>query len=272
MSITISNLNFVAGNPIGIQGLTDIAGATYAAIGETKVSVDETGAFEFALSAIEVAGSYSVSISILDESSKSIGGEDVTLVISEIPEVVVDPVNLGPYVPAEHPVQAPITDGQALIDSQSGGLTYISKLDGLGIPTDTDHIKPYPGSLTGFAPIKGEAHSGTTAHEFKLMPDDALAKNPSAGYTGGRGTGNPDDFGKYPYRGLMKDVRGEFFPKEGDFDANTSAPYPLGRTADILENAVYPTGFTVKDPQGYSTTTTRGGVDASPFPTGGITF
>lgn len=272
MSITISKLNFDAGTPIGIQGLTDIEGAVAASIGDTKVSIDETGAFEFALSAIEVAGSYSVAISILDKDSKTIGNEDITLVITEVPEIVVDPVNLGPVVPTDHPAKAPITDAQALIDSQSTGLTYISKLDGLGIPTDTDHIKAYPGSVTGFMPLTGEAHAGSSAHEFKIMPDEALAKNPSAGFTGGRGTGNPDNFGKFPYRALMHDTRGEFFSKEGDFDANTVTPYPLGRTADILENSNYPVGFTAKDAKGYSTTTTRGGVNASPFPTGGITF
>jgi hypothetical protein len=164
-------------------------------------------------------------------------------------------------------------EAQALIDKNSSSIqTFIPRYDVKSVESDTDHVQVYPGVGIGFTPLSASAHSASKADEFKIMPDEALALNPAAGYTGGRGTGNPDNFGKYPVRALMTDVRGEFFPKLGDFDPKTPTQYPLGRTADILENSQYPVGFTGKDEKGYSTTSTRGGVDASPITTSGFTF
>ena len=312
MSTTISNLNFNVGEPIIIQGLTDVEGAVFASIGDVKVAIDASGSFEFSLGEVTTAGSYPLTISILAEDSSVIGNESLDLVISEVvapteptpteptpveptpteptptePTPVeptpteptpVEPTPTEPTPTEPTPVIPPqevttmSTEAQNLIDNQSNGLTYISRIDGLGTPSDTDNVKVYPGVGIGFTPLSASAHSASSANEFKIMPDDVLAHIPAAGYTGGRGTGNPEDFGKYPVRGLMKDTRGEFFSKDGDFDPTTVTQYPLGRTADILENSNYPVGFTTKDAKGYSTSTTRGGVDASPFPTGGITF
>ena len=211
---------------------------------------------------------------------------DADQVIIGTPEALVFDVTAAPVVtPPEAPVtppEAPVTpteaptmsdEAQALIDRNSSTIqTFIPKYNVKSVESDTDNIKVYPGVGIGFGPLSASANTAFKADEFKIMSAEALALNPSAGYTGGRGTGNPDNFGKYPFRALMTDVRGEFFPKLGDFDPATPTQYPLGRTADILEGASYPTGFTKKDENGYSTTTTRGGADASPITTSGFTF
>ena len=268
--ITISQTEFPTGD-ILIQGLTDIAGATSVLVGENKAPVETDGSFEFTIPGLG-AGSYKVPVVILDQLDVKLENETFTINVVDITPVdaavVSDPVVLN-VAGTTH--VAP--DAQALIDlNKSTVQTYVQRYQ-VGHETDTSHVAIYPGSQTGFVPLSASAHSASKADEFKIMDDAALAKNPSAGFTGGRGTGNPAKFGRFPERALMTDVRGEFFPKNGDFNANTLKPYPLGRTGDLLENQIIPVGFTQKDPAtGYSTTTTRGGVNASPLPSSGFTF
>ena len=301
--ITLSQTEFPTGD-ILIQGLTDAAGATDILVGENKIPVTD-GAFEFTIPSMAV-GSYNIPLTALDADGLAIEEEPFTITIVETtpvdPATVTDPVPTDPVPVDPTPVVDPVptdptpttptvTDpvpvettnevnpmansaqAQALVDlNQSTIQTYVPRYT-VGHETDTSHVSIYPGSLTGFGPLSVSAHAATKADEFKIMSDAALAANPSAGFTGGRGTGNPAKFGRFPERALMTDVRGEFFPKAGDFNSKTLEQYPLGRTGDLLENQIIPVGFTQKDPAtGYSTTTTRGGVNASPIPTSGFTF
>lgn len=260
--ITLSHVEFVPGDVL-IQGLTDAESTVEAKIGEKIVPVNE-GSFEFTIPAM-VAGVYSLPIQLLDASGAQIENETFTITVNDVngTTVISNPEVAGIMSP----------EAQALVDlNKSTTQNFIQRYN-VSHETDTTQVVVYPGSLTGFGPLSASAHSATKANEFKIMDEAALAANPSAGFTGGRGTGNPADFGRFPERALMKDVRAEFFPKAGDFDSKTLTQYPLGRTGDLLENQVVPVGFTQKDPTtGYSTTTTRGGVNASPIPSTGFTF
>lgn len=269
MAITISQNEFLVGDVL-VQGLTDTAGAAEASIGEIKVAIVD-GSFEFTIPSM-VEGTYTLPISILDVDGTEIDVETFTITVAA-ESAPTEPEPTEP-TPVENPTEeaAMSTEAQALIDLNKSTIqTFVPKYE-VSRETDTAHVVVYPGSQTGFAPLTASAHSATSADEFKVMSDEALLANPSAGFTGGRGTGNDNDFGRYPYRALMTEVRGEFFPKLGDFDPKTTTQYPLGRTGDLLENATIPEGFTAKDSKGYATTTTRGGVDASPIPTSGFTF
>lgn len=267
MAITFDKLEFVVGESIILNGFTDNVDAVAISPVDGESYPITDGNFTLNFPALEV-GSYSLSLKLLDADSNELESTSATLTIVAAPEVSAEePIEETPVVVPEISAEA-----QALIDRNSSTIqNYIPRYE-VSRETNTDDISIYPGSKIGFGPISKSPNSATGADEFKIMSDEALAANPSAGFTGGRGTGNPDDFGKFPYRALMKDVRGEFFPKGGDFDANSPTQYPLGRTADLLENAVNPIGFTTKDENGYSTSTTRGGVNASPIPTSGFTF
>lgn len=275
MATTFEPLSFVEGSPIVIAGLTDDSAVAFISVTDGEFIPVTNGDFSISFANVPV-GTYTMNVSYFDADQVIIG----------TPEALVFDVTAAPVVtPPEAPVtppEAPVTpteaptmsdEAQALIDRNSSTIqTFIPKYNVKSVESDTDNIKVYPGVGIGFGPLSASANTAFKADEFKIMSDEALALNPSAGYTGGRGTGNPDNFGKYPFRALMTDVRGEFFPKLGDFDPATPTQYPLGRTADILEGASYPTGFTKKDENGYSTTTTRGGADASPITTSGFTF
>lgn len=268
MATTFEPLSFVEGSPIVIAGLTDDSAVAFISVTDGEFIPVTNGEFSISFANVPV-GTYTMNVSYFDADQVIIG----------TPEALVFDVTAAPVVtPPEAPVTPPEApamsdEAQALIDRNSSTIqTFIPKYDVNSVESDTDNIKVYPGVGIGFGPLSASANTAFKADEFKIMSDEALALNPSAGYTGGRGTGNPDNFGKYPFRALMTDVRGEFFPKLGDFDPATPTQYPLGRTADILEGASYPTGFTGKDENGYSTTTTRGGADASPITTSGFTF
>lgn len=264
MAITFDKLKFVVGESIILNGFTDNVDAVAISPVDGESYPIADGNFTLNFPALKV-GSYSLSLKLLDADSKELESTSAALTI--VAAGAEEPIEGTPVVVPEISAEA-----QALIDENSSTIqNYIPRYE-VSIETNTDDISIYPGSKIGFGPISKSPNSATSADEFKIMSDEALAANPSAGFTGGRGTGNPDDFGKFPYRALMKDVRGEFFPKGGDFDANSPTQYPLGRTADLLENAVNPIGFTTKDKNGYSTSTTRGGVNASPLPTSGFTF
>ena len=269
MALTFDTLEFIAGEPIVLDGITDNIDAKFVSpIDGENFPVNADGSFTINLTPL-IAGTYSLNLKTLDTDLVELDAE--TLNINVINPAPITTPEVTP--PTEDTTMSIITpEAEALIAQNSSTIqTFIPKYE-IGTETDTDNISVYPGSKLGFGPLSKSENSASKADEFKIMSDAALVQNPSAGYTGGRGTGNPDNFGKFPYRNLMTDLRGEFFPKNGDFDANSETQYPLGRTADILENAVYPEGFTQKDANGYSTTTTRGGADASPIPTTGFTF
>ena len=283
MATTFEPLSFVEGSPIVIAGLTDDSTVAFISVTDGEFIPVTNGEFSISFANVPV-GTYTMNVSYFDADQVIIGTPEALVF-----DVTAAPVVAPPETPTETPTEAPETpteapvtpteapvisdEAQALIDRNSSTIqTYIPKYDVNSVESDTDNIKVYPGVGIGFGPLSASANTTFKADEFKIMSDEALALNPSAGYTGGRGTGNPDNFGKYPFRALMTDVRGEFFPKLGDFDPATPTQYPLGRTADILEGASYPTGFTGKDENGYSTTTTRGGADASPITTSGFTF
>ena len=261
MALSFAGLEFVAGEPFVLAGTTDDTNVAYieTATGE-KLPVETDGSFALNFPAVN-AGTYAIVLKTLDDTQAEIGSENVTIT------VVAAPVTTSEEAPVANTPEA-----EALIAQNSSSVqTYIPRYE-VSRETDTTNVNVYPGSKIGFGPIQASPNSATSAAEFKIMSDEALAKNPSAGYTGGRDTGNPDNFGKFPYRALMTDLRGELFPKFGDFNSETATQYPLGRTADILENTNYPVGFTQKDENGYSTSTTRGGANASALPTSGFTF
>ena len=260
MALTFAELEFAAGVPFVLTGITDDTNVAYVetATGE-KLPVETDGSFALNFPAVS-AGTYAIQLNLVDSSDAVIGTESVTITVTSIP------------VTATTTTVANTPEAEALIAQNSSSVqTYIPRYE-VSSETDTSNIDVYPGSKIGFGPIQASPNYATSAAEFKIMSDAALAANPSAGYTGGRGTGNPDNFGKFPYRALMTDLRGELFPKSGDFNAETPTQYPLGRTADIIENTNYPVGFTQKDENGYSTSTTRGGANASALPTSGFTF
>lgn len=261
MALTFDILEFVAGEPFVLAGTTDTEDAAYieTASGE-KLPVETDGSFALNFPAVG-AGNYTFELKVLNSSDDILSTETVNIVITPAASGV------DTSVPTANSPEA-----EALIASNgSTKQTYIPRYEPM-VETDTDNIEVYPGSKIGFGPISNSPNAVTSADEFKIMPDAALAANPSAGYTGGRGTGNPDNFGKFPYRALMTDLRGELFPKAGNFNVDTQMQYPLGRTADIIENANHPVGFTEKDANGYSTSTSRGGVNASALPSSGFTF
>ena len=272
MATTFEPLSFIEGSPIVISGLTDDSTVAFVSVTDGEFIPVVSGEFSITFANAPVA-TYTVNVSYFDADQVIIGEpEALVFEVTAAPaEPTPDPEPTEPTEPTEAPAMS--DEAQALIDRNSSTIqTYIPKYDVNSVESDTDNIEVYPGVGIGFGPLSASANTAFKADEFKIMSDAALALNPSAGYTGGRGTGNPDNFGKYPVRALMTDVRGEFFPKIGDFDPATPTQYPLGRTADILEGAAYPTGFTAKDENGYSTTTTRGGADASPITTSGFTF
>ena len=278
MATTFEPLSFVEGTPIVIAGLTDDATVAFISVTDGEFIPVTNGEFSIAMAGSVPVSTYNLNVSYFDADKVIIGEpEVVTFSVTAAPVTPTTPTEpttpTTPTTPTE-PVTPTISkEAQALIDKNSSSIqTFVPKYDVKSVESDTDHVQVYPGVGIGFTPLSASAHSASKADEFKIMPDEALALNPAAGYTGGRGTGNPDNFGKYPVRALMTDVRGEFFPKLGDFDPKTQTQYPLGRTADILENSQYPVGFTGKDEKGYSTTSTRGGVDASPITTSGFTF
>ena len=296
MATTFEPLSFVEGTPIVIAGLTDDATVAFISVTDEEFIPVTNGEFSIAMAGSVPVSTYNLNVSYFDADKVIIGEpEVVTFSVTAAPVTPTTPTEpttpttptepTTPTTPTEpttpttpttptEPVTPTISkEAQALIDKNSSSIqTFVPKYDVKSVESDTDHVQVYPGVGIGFTPLSASAHSASKADEFKIMPDEALALNPAAGYTGGRGTGNPDNFGKYPVRALMTDVRGEFFPKLGDFDPKTQTQYPLGRTADILENSQYPVGFTGKDEKGYSTTSTRGGVDASPITTSGFTF
>ena len=294
MALTISNTTFPAGDII-ISGITDAVGAVEASIGSSIVQIVE-GSFEFNVPNMD-KGTYNLTIDILDNSKKVIDSDSFEITITE-PSTTTGTTGTTTGTTTGSTTTGSTTGtttgstttgtstttntggnmansaaGQALVDKNSSSIqNFVPRYTPM-VESDTKNIEVYPGSQTGFAPLSASAHSASKADEFKIMSDEALAANPSAGFTGGRGTGNPENFGRYPARALMQDVRGEFFPKLGDFDAKTLTQYPLGRTADLLENATIPVGFTEKDPTtGYSTKTIRGGANSSPIQTSGFTF
>lgn len=284
MATTFEPLSFVEGTPIVIAGLTDDATVAFISVTDGEFIPVTNGEFSIAMAGSVPASTYNLNVSYFDADKVIIGEpEVVTFAVTAAPVAPTTPTGptapTGPVTPTTpttptEPVTPIISkEAQALIDKNSSSIqTFIPRYDVKSVESDTDHVQVYPGVGIGFTPLSASAHSASKADEFKIMSDEALALNPAAGYTGGRGTGNPDNFGKYPVRALMTDVRGEFFPKLGDFDPKTPTQYPLGRTADILENSQYPVGFTGKDEKGYSTTSTRGGADASPITTSGFTF
>lgn len=265
MATTFEPLSFVEGSPITISGLTDDSAVAFVSVTDGEFIPVVNGEFSLTFANVPAA-TYTMNVSYFDADQVIIGTPEALVF-----EVTAAPVVTPPEEPTEEPTMS--SEAQALIDKNSSSIqTYIPKYDVNSVESDTDNIAVYPGVGIGFGPLSASANATFKADEFKIMSDEALALNPSAGYTGGRGTGNAPEFGKYPERALMTDVRGEFFPKIGDFDPSTPTQYPLGRTADLLEGTSYPTGFTDKDSNGYSTTTTRGGANASPMPTSGFTF
>lgn len=275
--LTFDKLEFVVGLPIVLEGLTDNTDATKVSyIDGDLIALNPDKSFALNLPELAV-GSYSITLKLYDDTDTAVEEQVAVVKVIEAPtEEPEAPASepSEPTAPTSTPSGAPMAnspEAQALIDNSTTIQTFIPKYEPM-TETNTDSVDIYPGSKIGFGPLSKSPNAATKADEFKIMSDEALAANPSAGFTGGRGTGNPDNFGKFPYRALMTDVRGEFFPKAGDFNANSPTQYPLGRTADILENTTYPTGFTQKDSEGRSTGTTRGGVNASPIQTSGFTF
>lgn len=278
MATTFEPLSFVEGSPITISGLTDDSTVAFVSVTDGEFIPVVNGEFSLTFANVPAA-TYTMNVSYFDADQVIIGTPEALVF-----EVTAAPVVTPPETPTEAPTEAPVepttpttptasSEAQALIDRNSSTIqTFVPRYDVNSVESDTDNVAVYPGVGIGFGPLSASANTAFKADEFKIMSDEALALNPSAGYTGGRGTGNAPEFGKYPERALMTDVRGEFFPKIGDFDPSTTTQYPLGRTADILEGTSYPTGFTDKDANGYSTTTTRGGADASPITTSGFTF
>lgn len=266
MAITFDKLEFIVGEPIVIDGITDNVNAVEISPTAGEVfPIAADGSFSLSFASLPAAA-YTLNLKLLDSTGAELEAIDVNFTVVEAP--VVAPVT----PPTEVTMSTMTPEAEALIAKNSSTIqTFVPKYE-VSRETNTDNVAVYPGSKIGFGPLSKSPNSVAKADEFKIMSDEALAANPSAGYTGGRGTGNPDNFGKFPFRALMTDLRGEFFPKGGDFNAKTPTQYPLGRTADILENAQYPEGFTQKDERGYSTSTTRGGVNASPIPTSGFTF
>ena len=280
MATTFEPLSFVEGSPIVISGLTDDATVAFISVTDGEFIPVTNGEFSISIASAPAA-TYTLNVSYFDADQVIIGAPEALVFEVTAPVAPTTPTE-APTTPTEAPTETPSTpvdapvisdEAQALIDKNSSTIqTFVPRYDVNSVESDTDNVQVYPGVGIGFGPLSASANTAFKADEFKIMSDEVLAINPSAGYTGGRGTGNPDNFGKYPVRALMTDVRGEFFPKIGDFDPATTTQYPLGRTADILEGAEYPVGFTAKDENGYSTTTTRGGANASPISTSGFTF
>ena len=184
MATTFEPLSFVEGSPIVIAGLTDDSTVAFISVTDGEFIPVTNGEFSISFANVPV-GTYTMNVSYFDADQVIIGTPEA-LVFDVTAAPVVTPPE-APVTPPEAPVTPPEAptmsdEAQALIDRNSSTIqNFIPRYDVHSVESDTDHVEVYPGVGIGFGPLSASANSTSKADEFKIMSDEALALNPSAG-------------------------------------------------------------------------------------------